>query len=203
MRAIDLTGQRFGRWTVVRLADEHARGAKWLCRCDCGTERAVRAHGLQSGNSKSCGCFSRETASALLRKHGQAKTPEYRVWCGMVKRCADPNRKSYGGRGITVCERWRFGEGTRGGFECFRADTGPRPYGLSIDRIDNDKGYSPDNSRWTTWRGQARNRRPPSDETKAKLSASRLGMKRSAETRAKLADAARRQWAARRMDAQS
>ena len=152
----DMTGLRFGKWTVIERNGSKRDKAAWLCRCDCGTERTHTGQNLR--RTKSCGC------AGLVHGHARkgAVSPTYVTWQAMVKRCEYPGRwnfKYWGGRGITVCERWRVGDGKRSGFECFYADMGPKPFGLSLDRTDNDKGYSPDNCRWTTRIGQARNRR--------------------------------------------
>ena len=107
---IDLTGQKFGMWKVVRRADNYAKNgrsdARWLCKCECGTEKVTRSCDLRNGESKGCiKCRCLE-----LTKHGQAgKTPEYRTWTGMRHRCRSPKSQgwaNYGGRGIKVCDRW-------------------------------------------------------------------------------------------------
>jgi hypothetical protein len=145
----DLTGRRFGRWTVLRQAGDapKPRNNPWLCRCRCGTERPVQDGNLLSGKSRSCGCTS--------RKHGMRKRPEYYIWQGLRRRCLTRSAKDYyryGGKGIVVCKRWNS-------FVAFLDDMGPRPSpGYTIDRKDGSKGYSPGNCRWATAKEQNRNK---------------------------------------------
>lgn len=165
-------GQRFERLTVLAQAEYRHRKAHFLCRCDCGKELVVDACNLKDNHTRSCGCFKDDLGAGLgksSRTHGHSKTPDgpkiatptYRTWNGMHSRCHNSNHKgykNYGGRGITVCERWR------NNFPNFLADMGEKPGQLkarefSIDRIDNDKGYYKENCRWTTPKVQAGNRR--------------------------------------------
>lgn len=152
----------FGRLTVlerVRIKDKYKGFSCWRCLCSCGKETFVPTSSLQRGTTTSCGCIRRQNAVAMgssSRKHGASDTKLYAAWAGMKDRCYNrngPGYKDYGGRGITVHESWR------NDFEAFRRDVGEPPAGLSLDRIDNDRGYEPGNVRWATSLQQMRNRR--------------------------------------------
>ena len=151
-RAKDLTGQTFGRLTVLGPLKGEGGTIIWLCHCSCGTEKEFRGTNLKSGSTLSCGCWRREKH----RTHGMKGTPEYNIWKSMTQRCKNPNDPgfhNYGGRGISVCKRWLK-------FENFIADMGKKPHPkLSIERRDNDLGYTPDNCYWASKKTQMNNKR--------------------------------------------
>lgn len=154
----NLLGATFRRLFVVEIIGLTRKGRSyvWKCLCVCGNYTNVRSGDLTSGKTKSCGCLNREKTRLLKRTHGLSHTLIYKTWFRMLKRCGNPldqDWKHYGGRGITVCERWED-------FENFYADMGPKPSDKhSIDRINTDGNYEPANCRWATQLEQVRNRR--------------------------------------------
>jgi hypothetical protein len=155
---IDLAGMKFGRLSVKERAGYDGK-TLWRCICDCGEERIVRSPHLRSGKQVSCGCLKAETARARMTKHGNAPrsgvSRTYSIWTNMVSRCTNPkneNWQHYGARGISVCDRWMT-------FDGFLADMGDAPANGTIDRINTDGGYCPENCRWTDWATQMRNKR--------------------------------------------
>ena len=156
VKTLDLTGQVFGRLTALSRIEKPGQ-SKWLCRCQCGNIKEVLAGHLKQKHTQSCGCLHKEVISAHFAKHKMKKTPEYNSWINMKQRCYNakhPAFKSYGGRGIVVCDRWLDS------FLSFYDDMGPKPGpGYSVDRINNDGNYEINNCRWATAKEQCRNMR--------------------------------------------
>jgi len=160
-KIIDLTGQKFGRLTVVSFAENRDHRIYWNCLCECGNTSIVRGSDLKSGASTSCGCLRVEKTATTHATHGHSvegnPSSTYHSWQQMKERCTNPNNKAYknyGGRGITVCERWLDS------FEHFLEDMGEKPSReYSIDRIDNSGNYCPENCQWSTRTEQQRNKR--------------------------------------------
>jgi hypothetical protein len=153
----DMTRLRFGRLLVLREDGRTPLGkAKWFCRCDCGNTKTVSGYHLRQGSTKSCGCSVAEFAARQMSKLGQyspvrSRHPLRYVYASMLDRCYNANNpmfRHYGQRGIKVCDRWRYGDGERPGFDLWLDDMGPRPDGKSIDRINNDGDYETTNCRW-------------------------------------------------------
>lgn len=156
--ALDLTGKVFDRLTVLYPTGADAKQQRlWKCRCSCGVEVVRRASRLNKGHRISCGCLRDEGNGLRMTTHGQAsgdKSPCYRSWISMKARCTNPTNprwQQYGGRGITYDPSWEK-------FENFHADMGERPYGLTLDRKNNNGDYTKANCRWSTLVEQARNK---------------------------------------------
>ena len=160
---IDITGRQYGTLTVINQgpSDNTGKNTRWWCECECGNTVLVSKTALPK--ARSCGCLSVAFSAAAKITHGHSKrgkmTREYQTWQGMNQRCDNLDDPWYGSQGITVCERWRYGENGKHGYECFIEDMGQKPNGMEIDRIDVLKGYTPDNCRWVSKRENANNKR--------------------------------------------
>lgn len=156
---MDLTGQKFGRLTVIELLPERKNAEKvYKCLCDCGNYTSIRSGSLKQGLTRSCGCLGRERIINANTTHGKRHTRIYGIWKTMKTRCYNKHSekyKNYGSRSIVVCDEWKHD------FEAFYNWAMDNNYrdDLTIDRIDNNKGYSPDNCKWSTPKQQVRNRR--------------------------------------------
>lgn len=159
-KAIDLTGQTFGRLTALGPIERRNKRVHWLCACGCGSEAVVNGDYLRRLLTLSCGCLHAERTSAARKKHGQSNSRLYRVWRQIINRCTRPKvkaYKNYGGRGIAICNEWRHD------YSAFHAYVSELEHygenGYSLDRINNDGNYEPGNLRWATHLQQANNKR--------------------------------------------
>lgn len=153
-KQLDLIGERFYRLTVLEHAGSKNGHSLWKCQCDCGKESIILGGNLKNGLSRSCGCLRSEMMVKKQTKHSMHGTPQYQVWRNMIDRCTNHKNKRfnrYGGRGISVCDKWLT-------FEGFYEDMGNKPRGLTLDRKNNDGNYCKDNCRWATTEEQSNNK---------------------------------------------
>ena len=151
----NMVGQKFGRLTAIELLDKGKRGYHYLFACDCGNTKNICGSLVRTGKTLSCGCLRSETTAKKNFVHGLVHTGAYQSWLAMKTRCTNPNQsayKRYGGRGIGFDPSWKL-------FENFVADMGERPVGMTLERIDNSKGYCKSNCKWATSAEQSRNTR--------------------------------------------
>lgn len=163
MKKLDLIGQRYGRLTVMSEASKSGIHIQWNCLCDCGTYTIADTRSLRSGEKKSCGCLQREHWKTCNITHGETDTRLYGVWQNMKHRCylpTVPGYHRYGGRGITVCDEWRndYSAFSKWAHQNGYDEKATRS-ACTLDRIDNDKGYSPENCRWVSMKQQCNNKR--------------------------------------------
>jgi hypothetical protein len=157
-RSADLAGKSFGKLTVLRVngMDASGKNSMWLCKCECGKEVVFGRPSLRRKGLHSCGCSTSRTIRDAFTTHGMTESTAYRAWTNMKTRCLNPRRKgynNYGGRGIGISEPWI------NSFENFLSDMGNPEKGLSLERVDNDKGYSKENCTWIPKNNQSKNRR--------------------------------------------
>ena len=157
MKPIVKIGDKFNRLTAINFQFRRKKKDYWLFRCDCGKEKVIQAANVKYGHTKSCGCYNIEMTIRRSKTHGMTNIPEHHTWNLMRQRCSDKNYHlyhRYGGRGIKVCKRWLG----KNGFQNFYSDMGKRPISkTSLDRVNNNGNYEPNNCRWATMKEQANN----------------------------------------------